>query len=71
MKNKNKVRINLAVSDELKQRIDDLIEESDAENVTQLIKYALILYEKVIKNSKNGGSLEIIDSEGNRREILL
>jgi hypothetical protein len=67
----SKVRINLAVSEEWKQRIDALVEASDEENVTQLLKKALMIYERAIKNDLEGGTLELVDKDGNRKIILL
>ena len=67
----SKVRINLAVSEELKQRIDALVEASDADNVTALLKKALMVYEKAIRNDKEGGTLELVDKDGNHKIILL
>lgn len=55
MSKKNTFRLNFIVSEQTKERLDLLVDRSDNDNMTEVVRKALRLYDKVTEtaNSKN------------------
>ncbi len=64
-----KIRLNLAVSPQVKNRIDRLQEASDGASITEVIRRALALYEELAAIRDEGSSL-VVESESGPRERL-
>ncbi len=68
--NRKMTRLNLAVSEDVRDRIETLRDETDAESVTEVIRRALAVYDKLISKSQQGGEV-FIRHRGVEREVLL
>lgn len=53
----NRVRLNLEVSDIVKDRIDRLLKVTDAESMAEVIRCALSIYEIVVDTNACGGKV--------------
>jgi hypothetical protein len=62
----DKVRLNLVVSKSIKIKIETLMKQTGNDNMTQVIREALALYEEAVKNTINGGKLLLIDANNDK-----
>lgn len=64
-----RVRLNLEISESVRDRIEGLREESGAESLTEVIRKALSAYEFLIKHKKNKGKIILIDQNNKEKEL--
>lgn len=63
-----RIRLNLVVNRQVKDRIEQLQELSEATSITEVVRRALALYEEILKIREEGSRLVV---EGNgEREVL-
>lgn len=63
-----RIRLNLVVNHQVKERIDHLQELSEATSITEVVRRALAIYEELLKIREEGGQL-VIEGRG-ERELL-
>ncbi len=65
------VRLNLEISPQVRDRLERLRDDTEAESLTEVIRRALTVYETLINIS--GQSLEVIirDKDGEERPLIL
>ena len=63
-KGQDRIRINLAVSPAVKERIVRLQEISEAETLTEVVRRALAGYERLLEIQKSGGRILLEDRDG-------
>jgi len=63
-------RLNLALRQEVHDRMEYLRDETEAETITEVIKKSLAVYDFLLTQKKSGAKLIIQDEEG-QREIVL
>jgi metal-responsive CopG/Arc/MetJ family transcriptional regulator len=66
-----KVRLNLELTADAFQRLDELQERSRAESRSEVIRRALSVFEKLIECQEEGGEIVIRDLINNRERVLL
>lgn len=66
-----RVRLSLEVAESVKDRIDSLIERSDAESMSEVIRRALAVYDKLVDNQSRGGVTILRGKDGREQEVLL
>ncbi len=71
MRNRSKVRLNLEVSEAVRDRLDGLKDRSGAESLTEVIRRALAVYDHLVLHSQAGGSVVLINSDGSREKLVL
>ena len=68
---KSRVRLNLAVSPRVKQRIERLQEATDGASITEVLRRALATYEELIAIRDEGSRLVIETPTGERERLRL
>lgn len=63
-----RIRLNLVVNRQVKDRIDHLQELSEATSITEVVRRALAVYEELLKIREEGGQL-VVEGKG-ERELL-
>lgn len=63
-----RIRLNLVVNRQVKDRIDHLQELSEATSITEVIRRALAVYEELLKIREEGRQL-VVEGQG-ERELL-
>lgn len=63
-------RLNLALRQEVHDRMEYLMEETEAETITEVIKKSLAVYDYLLTQKKSGAKLIIQDEKGQREVIL-
>lgn len=72
MTNKNDtVRLNLRILASMRDQLERVKEDAQAESLTQVLRNALVLYDALLAETKNGKTLILRDEEGNEKEVLL
>lgn len=72
MTNKNDtVRLNLRIRASMRDQLERVKEDAQAESLTQVLRNALVLYDALLAETKNGKTLVLRDDEGNEQEVLL
>lgn len=71
LKRDESVRINLEVAPAVRDRIERLREASEAESLTEVIRRALAVYEKLIELSEKRGEIIIRTSKGEEMPLVL
>ena len=64
-------RLNLALAEKVRVRIEDLQHETGAQTLTEVISKSLAVYDFLWTQKKDGAKLLIQDSKGTRELILL
>lgn len=64
-------RLNLEITQETHDRMLWLRDDTGAASITETVRCALKLYEIARKAQNEGGSLRIVDADGNARELVL
>lgn len=65
----DRIRLNLAVSAQVKERLDRLQRTSDAASITEVIRRALAVYEDLLAVRKGGAKI-IVEHRGGAKEFL-
>ena len=64
-------RLNLAVSEEVRRRLEELQVASEADSMTEVFRRALAVYEALWKARSSGASIVIRDGDKEREIMLL
>ena len=64
-------RINIRVSDAVDARLDRLVERSECENRTEVIRRALSIYEELLELRAQGTALYLVREDGELERILI
>lgn len=65
------VRLNLEVSPHVRERLERLREDTEAESLTEVIRRALAVYESLAEVAGSTKRIIIRDKNGDERELLL
>ena len=68
-KTEERFRLHLAVSQQVKERLDRLLEASEAETTTEVIRNALRTYELLLETAAKGGRV-ILENRNKKAEVL-
>ena len=71
MTRKDKVRLNLEVSPTVRDRLEYLQKESEAESMTEVIRRALAVYELLLAHRGAGGEVLLRSSGDPDRQLVL
>ena len=63
-------RLNLAVSEDVRSRIESIRDETHAESVTEVIRRALAVYDFLLTKTE-GGAEVFIRKDGAEKEVIL
>lgn len=71
-KEADKIRINFDLSSDLKERVEELQEDTHSGSISEVFRRALALLDKVTQHAKEGGELVLRDKKGREKivEIL-
>jgi hypothetical protein len=61
---RERVRLNLDLQTEVKERLDGLQERTGAASLTEVIRRALALYDLVVDHQKAGGRIQLYNRDG-------
>ena len=64
-------RLNLEIGKDIRDRMEELRDESGSRSLTDVVSRALAVYEYLWRQKKAGGKVLIKDSEGTRELVLL
>lgn len=64
-------RLNLALAERVRARIEELQHETGAQTLTEVVSKSLAVYDFLWARKKSGAKLLIQDSEGTRELVLL
>ena len=64
-------RLNLEIGKEVRERMEELMDETGARSLTDVVSRALAVYDFLCKQKKKGGKLLIQDDESTRELVLL
>lgn len=64
-------RLNLEIGKEVRERMEELMDETGARSLTDVVSRALAVYDFLCRQKKKGGKILIQDDEGTRELILL
>jgi len=64
-------RLNLALAEKVRQRIEDLQRETGSQTLTEVISRSLAVYDYLWTQKKAGAKVLIQDAEGTRELVLL
>lgn len=66
-----KVRLNLEVTEAVRDRLENLQEVSEADSMTEVVRRALTVYELVVKTDRDGGRVVLEKSDGEAVQLAL
>lgn len=66
-----KIRVQLDLAPKAYDRLIDLKDETEATSMTDVVKAALKVYERVIAIQTDGGRLKMVDASGQETELLV
>ena len=66
-----RVRITLAVSPTIKDRLDDLQDRTEAESMTETFRRALAIYEAMVDAKERGAKVIVKEKNGRTRDLLI
>jgi hypothetical protein len=64
-------RLNLEIGKDIRERMEELRDETGSRSLTDVVSRALAVYEYLWKQKKAGGKVLIKDSDGTRELVLL
>lgn len=67
----NKIRLNLELTPIARDRLERLIELSDADSMTEVVRKALAVYEVVLDHQKTEGETLLRFKDGSEQRLLL
>lgn len=65
----DRIRLSLAVTPQVKGRLDRLLEQTEAESITEVIRRALAIYEELVEVKRSGGRV-VLESKTGAREAI-
>lgn len=69
--NKNTKRLNLELSEQARERLEKLKDISDLSSFTDVVKRALVLYEKCLDIQKQGGKIILQSKDDSQTELII
>ena len=70
-KNQEKVRLNLELSETVRDQLEELKTKSDATSVTEVIRRSLALYDLYVDHVLQGGAIILRDSKGEEERLKI
>ena len=67
----DRIRLHMAVTARVKERLDALLQRTEAESITEVVRRALAVYENLVETTEAGGKVILEDKKGNQREVQL
>ena len=64
-------RLNLEIGKEVRERMEELMDETGARSLTDVVSRALAVYDFLCRQKKKGGKILIQDDDGTRELVLL
>ena len=64
-------RLNLEIGKEVRERMEELMDETGARSLTGVVSRALAVYDFLCMQKKKGGKILIQDDDGTRELVLL
>ncbi len=65
----NRIRLNLAITPQVKRRIERLQKADDGASITEVLRRALAVYEELVAIREEGSRL-VIETSSGERELL-
>ncbi|MCD0460052.1 hypothetical protein [Roseiconus lacunae] len=65
------VRLNLALSKEVRDRIESIRDETHAESIAEVIRRAVAVYDLLIEEQQSGGEVLVRNGESESRVLLV
>lgn len=65
------VRLNLEVNPSVRARLDRLKEMTEADSITEVVRRALIVYEKLVETDANSQEVIIRSPSGSEKAVVL
>lgn len=70
--NTNKHRLNLVINDQVLQRLESLVDKTESETKTEVIRRALAVYEHLWHEKQNSGAeLTLSFPDGTEKKLVL
>lgn len=66
-----KVRLSLELSHQVKRRLENIVVQSDADSMSEVIRHALAIYEVLIECRRNEEKVVIRSTDGSERELVI
>jgi hypothetical protein len=70
-KNVATTRLNLELSQAVRDRIEELRDQTGADSMTEVIRNALAVYEFLHRQVRRGGSVRVESAAGEAKEVVL
>lgn len=68
--NDNKVRLNLTMSPQVKLKLDEIVERTQADSMSEVVRRSLAIYDFLLKENSNGFTIAILKSDtGKEKEV--
>ena len=64
-------RLNLKIHPTVRARLEELRDDTLADSITEVIRRAVAIYDLLLTNDKEGGSVVIRNKDGSEKEVLL
>ena len=68
---RDRVRLNLEVQQDVKDRLDELQERTHASSLTEVIRRALALYNLVVDDQGDGGKVVLQNRDGSSETLTI
>ena len=68
---RDRVRLNLEVQQDVKDRLDELQERTHASSLTEVIRRALALYNLVVDHQGDGGKVVLQNRDGSSETLTI
>ena len=66
------IRVSLRMTQDAKQQLDDVLARSQSENLTEVVRRALSLYDALLSQQEKGHTIVLRNDEtGDEREVML
>lgn len=70
-KDRDTSRLNLELTKQTRDRLEELRERSEADSLTEVIRRALAVYDAVLEHYGTGGKVLLRDKDGVDRQVLV
>ncbi len=64
-------RLNLSFKPEVRNRMEGLVDETNVESITELIRRSIAVYDFLWEQKKSGAKLIVEDESGGQRELVI
>lgn len=71
MSGKQTYRLNLRVSQKVRDRLEKLLARSEAESMSDVVRTALAIYDEILGMQEEGGRLYLETSDGERARVRI